>query len=186
MHMIETSDGTHLYVADRLNHAIRRVNIATRGVGTFAGTMLASGSADGVGAAARFSQPTGIVAVGVHLYVVDGGNRTIRRIAIATGEVTTLAGSPAAGGTGNVDGIGSAARFDAPRGITSDGANLYVTDAGTSTKTVRKIVIATGEVSTLAGQAGVVAATTAPEPWRAFARHSESPRTGRACSCRTN
>ena len=149
------SDGTHLYVADRLNHAIRRVNIATRVVGTFAGTMLASGSADGVGAAARFSQPWGIVAVGAHLYVVDGGNRTIRRIAIATGEVTTLAGSPAAGGTGNVDGIGSAARFDAPRGITSDGANLYVTDAGTSTKTVRKIVIATGEVSTLAGQAGV-------------------------------
>ena len=147
------SDGTHLYVADRLNHAIRRITIATRVVSTFAGTMPAAGSADGVGAAARFSQPNGIVLVGAHLYVVDGGNRTIRRIAIATGEVTTLAGSPAAGGTGNVDGIGSAARFHAPRGITSDGANLYVTDAGTMT--VRKIVIATGEVSTLAGQAGV-------------------------------
>jgi len=44
---------------------------------------------------------------------------------------------------------GTAARFSAPNGITTDGTNLYVTDTGNST--IRKIVISTGVVTTLAG-----------------------------------
>ena len=71
---------------------------------------------------------------------------TIRKIVIATGAVTTLAGT--AGQYGNVDGTGAAARFQSPVGIASDGAgNLYVAD---SNNAIRKIVIATGVVTTLA------------------------------------
>jgi hypothetical protein len=121
----------------------------TNTVTTLAGTAGAGyGSADGIGAAARFANPTSITTDGTFLYVTDTNNNTIRKIKISTGTVTTLAGS--AGSDGKpVDGIGSAARFDAPSGVTTDGTYLYVTDF----RTIRKIEISTGTVTTLAGSA---------------------------------
>jgi len=69
--------------------------------------------------------------------VTDFGNFTIRTIT-AAGEVTTLTGK--AGSSGSADGIGTAARFDAPYGIACDAAgNLYVADAGNDT--IRKITL---------------------------------------------
>src|ERR1700739_3465508 len=60
--------------------------------------------------------------------------------------VTTIAGST----RGSCDGVGAAGHFSDPFGITTDGkGNLYVADA--SNGEIRKIVIATGLVSTLAG-----------------------------------
>jgi DNA-binding beta-propeller fold protein YncE len=140
--------GNNLYVTDTYNHTVRKVAISSDEVTTFAGSVNFS-STDGPAAAATFLFPTGIAADGVNLYVTDDGNRTIRKMVIATGVVSTIAGT--AGVTGHVDGTGSAARFGGPYGIATDGINLYVTDA---TDTVRKIVIASGEVSTLAGVAG--------------------------------
>ena len=64
---------------------------------------------------------------GTNLYVTDSWNETIRKVVISTGIVTTLAGS--AGLSGSTDGTGSAARFNYPYGITTDGANLYVVDS---------------------------------------------------------
>jgi len=60
---------------------------------------------------------------------------TIRKIDIATGAVTTLAGTE--GVYGSMDGVGSAASFYRPYGITTDGFNLFVTD--TYNNTIRKI-----------------------------------------------
>jgi len=145
-----TTDGTSLYVADTYNHMIRRVVIATGVVTTLAGTAGSSGSADGTGAAARFSYPHGITTDGTNLYVADTNNHTIRKVVIATGGVTTLAGT--AGSSGSADGTGPAARFEYPHGITTDDTNLYVAD--TENSTIRKVVIATGGVTTLAGVAG--------------------------------
>ncbi len=143
-----TTDGTNLYVADTYYHTIRKVVPATGAVTTLAGSVGANGSTDGTGAAARFNEPAAIVAVGTNLYVADSNNHTIRRVVIATGVVTTLAGS--AGSRGSTDGAGAAARFDWPYGITTDGTNLYVSDGS---NTIRKVVIATGAVTTLAGSA---------------------------------
>jgi sugar lactone lactonase YvrE len=81
-----------------------------------------------------------------NVYIADDGNNLIRKITPA-GVMTTLAGS---GATGELDGTGAAAKFNAPDGITYDGSgNLYVSDAGGCT--IRKIVIATGVVTTYAG-----------------------------------
>jgi hypothetical protein len=80
--------------------------------------------------------------------VADARNSTIRKIVIATEEVTTLAGM--VGTQGFADGTGTSATFDTPYGITTDGTNLYVSDNGNHT--IRKIVIATGAVATLAGK----------------------------------
>ena len=150
-----TTDGTNLYVADRDNNVIREVVIATGAVTTLAGSFLLSGSSDGKGTAALFDYPSGIATDGTNLFVVDMYNQTIRKVVIATGAVTTFAGS--VGVIGSTDGTGVAARFNYPYGITTDGVNLYVADAGNYT--VRKVAIATGAVTTLAGSAGTSGVT---------------------------
>jgi sugar lactone lactonase YvrE len=147
-----TTDGINLYVADSGNSTIRRINIATKAVTTLAGTAGAVGSADGLPRIARFNLPQRITTDGTSLYVTDFNNRTVRRIDISTGIVSTLAGTPGPldeESAGSVDGTGTAARFNQPNGITTDGINLYVTDKYQNT--IRKIVISTGEVTTIAG-----------------------------------
>jgi len=119
-----TTDGTNLYVADSCNHLIRKIVISTGAVTTLAGTG-SSGSADGTGTSASFYFPIGITTDGTNLYVADKGNHLIRKIAISTGAVTTLAGT---GSSGSANGTGTSASFNGPVGITTDGTNLYVVD----------------------------------------------------------
>lgn len=148
-----TTDGTNLYVGDNGNYTIRKIVLATGTVTTIAGTASVSGSVDGTGAAARFNNLRGITTDGTNLYVADYGNNTIRKMVLATGVVTTIAGT--AGTTGSVDGTGAVARFNSPIGITTDNTNLYVSDIANNT--IRKIVISTGVVTTLAGSATTIA-----------------------------
>ncbi|HEU0115592.1 MAG TPA: hypothetical protein VFQ80_12990, partial [Thermomicrobiales bacterium] len=146
------SDGAgNLYVTDGDNHEIRKVVIATGAVTTLTGAANQPGSADGTGAGVGLDNPAGIASDGAgNLYVADSAHNGIRKLVIATGAVTTIAG---AGWPDSTDGIGGDAAFDNPTGIAGDGAgNLYVTDTGNST--IRKIVIATGAVTTVAGAAG--------------------------------
>jgi sugar lactone lactonase YvrE len=70
----------------------------------------------------------------------------IRKIVIATGEVTILAGYTT---LGSANGTGISASFRYPGGIATDGTNLYVADTGNNM--IRKIVIRTAAVTTLAG-----------------------------------
>lgn len=89
-----------------------------------------SGSADGVGTAARFWNPSGLaIDKAGNLYVADTLNYTIRKVT-PNGTVTTLAGKAGArSGSGNANGTGSAARFFYPTDVTVDQAdNLYVAD----------------------------------------------------------
>ena len=149
------TDGKNLYIAEYSNHIIRKIVIASKMVTTLAGTPEVYGSADGTGTEALFNNPFGITTDGTNLYVAEYSNHTIRKIIIATGEVTTLAGT--AGVYGYTNGTGTAALFNNPAGITTDGSSLYVADSGNHT--IRKIVIATGEVTTLAGTAGAYGST---------------------------
>ena len=151
-----TTDGTNLYVADTNNNTIRKVVIATSEVTTLAGSAGISGSTDGIGSAGLFNSPSGITTDGTNLYVSDTGNRTIRKVVIATGAVTTLAGT--AGTPGSADGIGTSALIGIVFGITTDGTNLFVAD--TDNSTIRKVVIATGTVTTLV--AGTSLTSTSP------------------------
>jgi DNA-binding beta-propeller fold protein YncE len=144
-----SSDGTLLFVADAYNHRIRQVVIATGVVTTLAGSGTAT-FADGTGNAASFSYPYGLaVSVdGTLLFVTDTGNNRIRQVVIATGVVTTLAGS----GTATfADGTGSAASFWNAQdiAISPDGTRLFVAD-GINAR-IRQVVVATGVVTTLAG-----------------------------------
>jgi hypothetical protein len=140
-----TTDGANLYVSDTNNNEIRKIVIASGVVTTLAGSTT-PGHADGTGAAATFTGPIGITTDGTNLYVSDTSNNEIRKIVIASGVVTTLAGSTT---PGHADGTGAAASFNAPGGITTDGTNLYVSDS--TNNEIRKIVIASGVVTTPAG-----------------------------------
>ena len=137
--------GDNLYVVDLNNHRIRKIVISTGIVSTIAGGT--AGNADGIGALGQFNAPAGITYdPSGNLYVADAGNERIRRIELATGMVSTLAGST----FGATDGTGASASFAKPSGIAYDGiGNLYVTDF--STHRIRKIVVATGVVTTFAG-----------------------------------
>jgi hypothetical protein len=151
----------NLFVGDFINHTIRKVVIATRIVTTLAGTPRIPGMRNGTGSDARFNYPAGLAVDGTgNLFVADSDNYAIRKVVIATGEVTTLAGS---GASGSADGTGTAAQFGYPFGIASDGAsNLYVADYWNHT--IRKIVIATAAVSTVVGTAGRAGVVLGPLP----------------------
>ncbi len=134
------------FLCDTQNSAIRRIDASTEAVTTVAGGTV--GYADGLGAAAQFDEPMGVAmdATG-DLYVADTGNDCIRVIAPG-GSVTTLAGSP--GQAGLTDGVGSAARFDAPAALTFDPSSNAIYVADTGNHCVRRVSLA-GVVQTIAG-----------------------------------
>ena len=139
----------NLYIVDSNNHTIRKIVIATKVVTTFAGMAGVTGSADDTGTAASFSNPEGIFGDSDYLYIADSSNHTIRKIEIATQEVTTLAGGGGANLGGFADDTGAAARFSYPQDLWSDGTYLYVADKNNNR--IRQIEISTGDVTTLAG-----------------------------------
>ena len=145
------SDGTNLYVADTYNSAIQKIVISTGVVSLLTGVVGVQGSTDNPPGPAQFNYPYGIATDGTNLYVADTYNETIRKVVIASGVVTTLAG--ATGLIGSVNGVGAAARFFFPYGIATDGTNLSISDFGNST--IRQLVLGTNAVTTIAGQVGV-------------------------------
>jgi sugar lactone lactonase YvrE len=134
----------NVYVGDHNNNRIRKITPAGI-VSTLAGGDT-SGSADGTGAAAEFTQPSGVaVDASGTVYVIDYNDQKIRKITPA-GVVTTFAGS---GHAGYADGTGAATEFSDPTGIAVDGSgNIYVCDKGN--QRIREISPA-GVVTTIAG-----------------------------------
>lgn len=91
-----SSDGSTLYVADKDNHVIRAINLASKAVTTFAGTSGSSGTSDGMGAAARFNSPFGLAVStnGNTMYVADNQNHAIRAVVIGQSSPPPLAPPP--------------------------------------------------------------------------------------------
>jgi len=109
--------GSNLYVSDRKNHTIRKIDVAGV-VTTLAGSPGLKGSADGAGGGARFYHPGGICLDGAgNLFVGDACNNTIRRITPG-GVSSTLAGRAAPGQTrlNNSDAV-----VGMPDGLAMDG-----------------------------------------------------------------
>ena len=125
----------NLYVADRLNHAIRKISTGGT-VTTFAGSGSA-GSLPGTGTAASFNQPNNLcVDASGNVFVADQSNSTIRKITPA-GDVSTFAG--VAGSSSIVNGTGTVVRMTSTYGLSMDKqGNIYV--AQNVSNLIRKIV----------------------------------------------
>lgn len=137
----------NFYITDQLGSTIRKISPAGV-VSTLAGNGKPI-SVDGNGLNAGFDGPAGIVAdKSGNLYVTDYNSGLIRKIA-PDGTVTTIAGNNM--GYAELDGLGTAASFNQPDGITIDQqGNLYVADQGSSR--IRKILPG-AQVITIAGSA---------------------------------
>ncbi|HMV76688.1 MAG TPA: hypothetical protein PKN56_12450 [Leptospiraceae bacterium] len=129
--------GSTLYISDKSADAVYSVGIGIWTLNTLAGGV--QGHLNGIGTAAKFKNPEGIVSDGTNLYICDTGNNSVRKIDLFSGTVSTVAGNtPPSTTSGYVNSsLSSSARFNSPRGITSDGVSLYVSDRNNNT--VRKI-----------------------------------------------
>jgi DNA-binding beta-propeller fold protein YncE len=148
------TDGRAVYVSNSRNNTIEAIDAATRSLRIVAGKLFQEGSNDGVGDTARFNSPDGMTINGSNLYLCDTNNSDIRQIAVS-GAVTTVAGQ--ANISGSDDGTGSAAHFNLPTQIATDGTNLYVADSGNSS--IRRIAFPDFKVKTIAGQSGTTGKT---------------------------
>lgn len=149
---IAVDSALNVYVADTYNHTIRK--ITPQGVvTTLAGLASTSDTLDGTGSAARFYRPEAIAIDRADTLFVVSGDHTVRSVT-SGGVVTTLAGTALS--AGSADGIGVAARFRNPTGISVDAAgNLYVAESGNST--IRRVA-PDRRVTTIAGVPGVTGA----------------------------
>jgi sugar lactone lactonase YvrE len=113
---IAIDNNNNLYVTEPSSNLLRKITPAGV-VTTFAGSTT-MGLVDGVGTAARFSRPTGILFHSDgHLYVADRTNFAIRKIAM-DGTVTTV--------------VTTGATFESIYGIVQAGSSFYVTQAGSA------------------------------------------------------
>jgi sugar lactone lactonase YvrE len=151
----------NLYIADANNNRIRQVIAATGIITTVAGsgpTGHGNGGFSGDGGPASEAQlnyPTHVAMDGAgNLYIADSENHRIRQVIAATGIITTVAGSGSTeNGNGGFSGDGGPAtdaQLNYPSGVAVDGqGNLFIAD--NSNHRIRKVIAATGVITTVAG-----------------------------------
>jgi sugar lactone lactonase YvrE len=143
----------NLYIADAYNNRIRKVAAGTFVITTVAGNGTLGLSGDGAAAtSAELAYPYGVAVDSAgNIYIADSGNQRIRKVTASTGIITTIAGggttySPTYGDGGPAT---SALLYD-PVGVALDAAgNVYIADI--SEDRVRKVTVATGIITTVAG-----------------------------------
>lgn len=162
-------DGEWLYVIDRNNHRIRKVNTktgASKYITGAGGTNFSFESEEsngyqeggpcnnefdtGVAGCAYFNRPTGLTVSpdGNTLYIAEGSNNRVRAVNVQTGQTRLIAGN---GEAGFVNGSGTNAKFNGPHTIdvTADGKTLYVADK--NNHAIRKIDLNNNNVTTVVG-----------------------------------
>jgi sugar lactone lactonase YvrE len=152
---VATDSSGNVYVADYSSSTIRRITPAGV-VMTLAGLAGSVGNEDGTGSAARFFSPVGLATDSSgNVYVADSRNSTIRKISPG-GSVITVAGLPET--RGSLDGTGSTARFNEPRGVATDSrGNVYVADTGNNA--IRRLTAALADAATIDISTGALGAT---------------------------
>lgn len=146
----------NLYIADTYNNRIRQVITGTQIITTVVGDgSEAFGGDNGLAINAQLQGPTGVAINGQgDLYIADANNNRIRKVIMATGVITTVAGSGPTGHT-NGDfsgdgGLATEALLNYPSNVTIDEAgNLYIADS--YNHRVRQVLSATGIITTVAG-----------------------------------
>ncbi len=84
-----------------------------------------------------------------NIYIADSGNNVVRKVAVGSGVITTVAGTGIASYSGD-GGPATSAQLQLPYALAIDGAgNLYIADEGN--RVVRMVAASTGTITTVAG-----------------------------------
>jgi streptogramin lyase len=141
----------NLYIVDMQNHAVRRISVRTGMITTIAGTGQPGYSGDGGPAnAAQLKQPHSIqLDARGDLFICDIGNNVIRKVDMATGMISTFAGTGKPGDTPDGAPI-SGTPLKGPRSIDfdKDGNMWLVTREGNQ---VFKFDLKAGKIHWIAG-----------------------------------
>lgn len=150
LHNLAIAKNDDIYLADTLNHRVRRIDHKTGLISTFAGSGKGFSGDGGPATQAKFS---GIYCATLdpsnqRLLLADLDNRRIRAVDLRSGLVTTVAGNgqrgvPPDGATA------TAAPLIDPRAVTADAAgNVYVLERSGH---ALRVVDPSGKIRTLAG-----------------------------------
>jgi sugar lactone lactonase YvrE len=138
-----------LYICDRGNQRIRKLDLATGLISTVCGDGTAGWTGNG-GAAnlARINQPQAIALdIDGNLYIATVGDHRVRKITLTTGFIGPFAGTGAQGFTGDA-GAATGAQLDTPNGLSVDNAGVVYISCNGSHR-VRKVD--GGTITTVAG-----------------------------------
>lgn len=141
-------DGQYIYIADKGNYRVRRVNLSSNVITTYAGNGTSGYSGDG-GPATSATLNIGSVNIdnAGNVYFINGN--ALRKVTAGSGTISTVAGSAGAGFSGD-GGNAFAALFNTLSAFCFDNANnIFIADLGNYR--IRKVLSATGVVNTVAG-----------------------------------
>jgi sugar lactone lactonase YvrE len=141
----------NIYIADKLNHRVRKVTVSTGIISGVAGDGTDGYTGDGGAAtSAEMQQPSGRISFDAagNFYVSDGTSCVVRKVTVATGIISTVAGDGTCGYSGD-GGAATSAELDNPTSALDQSGNLYI--AGYADNRVRKVTVSTGIISTIAG-----------------------------------
>lgn len=155
--LAQTADGKVLVMAWH-NHKLREIDPATGRVRIVAGAGAGySGDGTGTTAPVLFRQPKSLeLDTAGHAYILDQGNLRVRRLDLATGEITRVAGSGMQGGQGD-GGLASAANLNFETGSNPEPSGglalargkLFISD--TLSNRIRSLDLQTGIMENIAG-----------------------------------
>ena len=140
----------NIYVADPGNNRIRKIvpftgiitTIAGKGIGGYSGD-------DSLATNAKLFIPDAVCTDTTgNIYITDPGNARIRKVTIATGIITTIAGNGTPGNSGD-NGQATNAEISGPNGIyVEESGDIYIADINNNN--IRKIA-PNGIITTIAG-----------------------------------
>lgn len=147
--------GTYLYVSEGTSR-VRRVNLATNLIETFAGNGSEGFSGDGGPAkSASLNFPAGLAVTADTLYIADQGNLRVRAVDLATKKIRTVAGTGA--DAPSADGPPLSVPVPYPNDVAFAGGKLYVAEGGENGSGVRVIDFGANQMTRVAGMLGMCA-----------------------------
>ncbi len=152
----------HLYIAEAMNHCIRKVDLKTGKITTVAGCGKKGYSGDGGPATqATMNEPYAVVVDDKdNLYIVDRLNAVVRKVDAASGIMTTIAGNGQKGYGGD-GGPGDKAMLREPNDCCLDGkGGLLIADV--ADWRIRRLDLKSGLITTFAGKGKVAFKTKMP------------------------
>ncbi len=141
----------NLFISDRLNSRIRKVNMSSGIITTVAGNGYTLYAGDGGAAtSASINNQYGIaVDASGNLFIADTYNNRIRKVNASTGIITTVAGNGTYGYSGD-GGAATSAKLYSPVGVAIDASgNLFIADNGNNR--IRSVNASTGIINTVVG-----------------------------------